>query len=259
MIKKNLFILFVFYFFVLQLLVIGLIWGDPKFCLLGGVNFFAILLVFVGYRFFTKTSTPSHEVRFPSAEKADIIEDSSPIEKAEPRSLSESNIEYIKTKINRTAKKQLAPASGLYRLLMFLLACVGFGGLLYLFWDTFDFIAVIIGGVLMAFFLAVIFKFANLWRKNILCSGYVLFFLALGAFGIFGLGWSAQFPWLETTKTEITTFIDGIRGLEEDISASVQPNLELSGFFFEQTGTVIENPSSGELLSGEQENLSLTT
>ncbi len=116
----------------------------------------------------------------------------------------------------------------------------------------------------MVLFLGVVFKLANLWRKNILCSGYVLFFLALGAFGIFGLGWSAQFPWLEMTKTEITTFIDGIKGLEEDAPLPVQPDLELSGFLFDQTGTVIEGSLtgallSGELLTGDQENLALTT
>lgn len=264
MIKKNLFILFVFYFFVLQLLVAGLIWGEPRFYLLGGINLLAMLLVSAGYRFFTKTSTPSREVLFLSPEKDDGIEKNFPEEKAESTPFSESNIEYIKTKINRATKKQLTPASGLYRLLMFLLACVGFGGVLYLFWDTFDFIAVIIAAILMLLFLAVIFKLANLWRKNILCSGYVLFFLMLGGFGIFGLGWSSQFSWLETIKTEITTFIDGIKGFEADTSAPIQPDLELSGFLFEQTGAVIGNSLSGELLSGgflsgEQESLSLTT
>ncbi len=144
MIKKNLFILFVFYFFVLQLLVAGLLWGEPRFYLLGGINLLAMLLVSASYRFFTKASAPSREVPLPNNEKADLTEETSLEEKAEPAPLSESNIEYIKTKINRTSKKPLAPASGLYRLLMFLLACVGFGGVLYLFWDTFDFIAVII-------------------------------------------------------------------------------------------------------------------
>lgn len=186
MIKKNLFMLFVFYFFVLQLFVAGLIWEDSRYYLLAVVNLLAVLLVSVSYRFFTKKTGELPKGHVISAENAvaklAVSEEVVTVEKAEPEPLSESNIEYIKTKINRTTKKPLAPGSGLYRLLMFLLACIGFGGVLYLFWDTFDFVAVIVGAVLMVLFLGVVFKRAHLRRKNLLCSGYALFFVVLAAF-----------------------------------------------------------------------------
>lgn len=116
----------------------------------------------------------------------------------------------------------------------------------------------------MVLFLSVVFRVANLWRRSVFASGYVLFFLVLGLFGILGSGWSHRYAWLETIKTEITTFIDGLKGFEMDTPALVQSDLELSGFLFEQTGTVIGNSLSGELLSGEsltgeQEILPLTT
>lgn len=263
MIKKNLFILFVVYFFVLQLLAVGIIWDDSRYYLLGGINLFAMLLVSASYRFFTKTSVSSREAQLSNAEqnitKERGIDEEDQEEKSEQAPISESNIEYIKTKINRVAKKPLAPASGLYRLLMFLLACVGFGGVLYLFWDTFDFIAVIIGGILMVLFLSVIFKLANLWRKNPLCSGYVLFFFLLGSFGVFGLGWSDQFPRMDDIKAGITTFIDGIKGEELDSPDSIDPSIELSGFVFEKTGTVIDNSLNEDIPSEDRDGLSFTT
>lgn len=65
------------------------------------------------------------------------------------------------------------------------------------------------------------------------------------------MGWSAQLPLLENVRTEITRFIDGIKGLEFDDSVVVEPDLELSGFLFEQTGSVIQNSLSGEIFTGE--------
>jgi hypothetical protein len=40
--------------------------------------------------------------------------------------ISESNIEYIKTKINRTKKRSTREGSWIYRFLIFLLALIGF-------------------------------------------------------------------------------------------------------------------------------------
>lgn len=197
MLKKNLFLFFIFYLIVLQLFVIGVLRNDPRFHILGGVNLFAFFLIARCYKAFTKDkeeksdSTPLVREKISNFTYTDVpssprenVEEEREIEKAFPKAeaaapLSESNIEYIKTKINRSKKPALIEGSGRYRFAMFLLAIIGFGGIMYMFWDTFDFFAVLIGAIGMLIFLTVVFKAANLWRKTIFLSGYVLFFLIL--------------------------------------------------------------------------------
>lgn len=263
MIKKNLFVLFVFYFFVVQLFIAGLLWWETNFYILGGANLIAMLLVSVFYRFFTR----ENEKKAPSdkwvadpllvKEKITLVESGTESlliaqeeliqttetignsEELESAPISESNIEYIKTKINRAKKKPLAQGSGLYRLLMFLLALIGLGGVLYLFWDTFDFFALVMGAIGMMIFIAVIFKAANLWRKSIFSSLYFLFFFLLAIGGILGMSFANTYQEVDQVKEKITTFIDGIKGKIEPNTEDLIDDTEQSNFLFEETGEVL--------------------
>lgn len=95
--------LFVLYFFVIQLGVAGMLWDEPNFYFLGGVNFVAIVFLSLCYSFFTKEKEQNPEailVREKVQREKEIEEDQ------KETLISESNIEYIKTKINRTKKQQ---------------------------------------------------------------------------------------------------------------------------------------------------------
>lgn len=104
MVKKNLFILFVFYFFVIQFEIAGILWNEPNFYLLGGINFLAMLLASRCYSFFTREKEQVLEPLL--MREKNIMQEEYKEEKSEDLPLSESNIEYIKTKINRTKKQQ---------------------------------------------------------------------------------------------------------------------------------------------------------
>lgn len=98
-----------------------------------------------------------------------------------------------------------------------------------MFWDTFDFFALIAAGLAMMFFLAVIFKTANLRRKSLFLSGYFwVFILSIGV-GIVGLVFQDE-PQVEKVKSEITTFVNGIKGVESgDLVIISDPSAD-SGF-----------------------------
>lgn len=257
MLKKNLFLLIVGYFFVLQFLIAGLLRSEPRFHILGLINLFAMLLIsFLYKRFAREKEEKSDSLLMKERVSVHVSEEhiSQEKESSEHASdhteapLSESNIEYIKTKINRVKKQPLVAGSARYRFAMFLLALIGFGGILYMFWETFDFFAVLIGALGMLIFLAVIFKAAKLWNKCLLFSGYILFFIALAGFGIFALFQGNDQPQLIKLKEEITLFVEGMQGKDQKPELLPQQASEDSDFLFEQTGEVL-----GMTLSGEQQ------
>lgn len=168
-------------------------------------------------------------------------------EKTEERPLSESNIEYIKTKINRSKKQQSVQWGGLYRLLIFLLALVGFGGILYMFWDIFDFFAVATGAFGMMVFIRIMFKVARLWDKTMFVSVYFLTFLVLACGGIFATLFGDQYTEVDQVRAEISTFIEGIKGVEsQDLNLETTWNIADIGFLFEETGEVLGISLSGD-------------
>ena len=252
MIKKNLFMLFVFYFFVIQFWIAGLLWDQSNFYLLGGINFVAILLLSLCYSFFAKEKEPSPEAILVREKMRKELLSKASEESELP--ISESNIEYIKTKINRNKKPQTVSWWGTYRLLVFLLALVGFVGILYMFWDIFDFFAVLIWALGMMIFITVIFKAAHLWEKTIFASVYFWLFCFFACGGLVGLLFWNQYAEVEFVKSEISTFIDGLKGeWNQNADDELTGSLEESGFLFEETGEVLGMSLSGDrLFSWEQ-------
>lgn len=122
-----------------------------------------------------------------------------------------------------------------------------------MFWETFDFLAMIIGALGMIIFLAVVFKAANLWRKPLFLSGYVLFFLALILLGIYALVAGNENPQLSMLKEQITIFLEGIQPKDpENLELPELNSEEDPDFLFEKTGTVLGLNLSGESqISGE--------
>ena len=98
MLKKNLFFLVIFYLFVLQVALIGLLFSVPQFYTLAGVNLGALVVLLGLHSFFSKKK--DEEIW-----DKPFVRDVSYTEKEEVKDeekVSESNIENIKIKINRT-------------------------------------------------------------------------------------------------------------------------------------------------------------
>ena len=111
--------------------------------------------------------TPDVEEPAVVAEEPAAVEESESFRRVRTeRPISESNIEYIKTKINRAKRKPLREWSPVYRFLVFLIAVFWLWGVLYAFWDSLDFIALTIWALAMLIFIGVCFKSANLRRKT---------------------------------------------------------------------------------------------
>lgn len=216
MTKKPLSITLLIYFFVVQLLIAGALRNDSRWYLLSGINLLALLLIITIFKsFFRKRGKKSDSLllREPTREKPFAARErsftahtepevsSQELEEKAPAPLSESNIEYIKTKINRNKRKTTVSGGGLYRLMIFLLALVGFGGILYMFWDTFDFFAVLIGAIGMMIAIAVLFKATNLWEKSIFSSLYFLLFLFLACAGLAASLFGSQYEETEEIKS----------------------------------------------------------
>lgn len=121
-----------------------------------------------------------------------------------------------------------------------------------MFWDIFDFFAVLIGAIGMMIFITVIFKVAHLWNKTIFASVYFLIFFILACGWVFGSFFWNQYPEVDQIKTEISTFIDGIKGIENsDLNLENTWSIVDTGFLFEETGEVLGISLNGDdLLSG---------
>lgn len=256
MVKKGLIMTLVAYFFIIQAFIVGAIWQDSHFYTLWCINLLFFVLFFFGVSVFSWDKNATKQDKWPSypivkekieqevvaeTEATPIVEEV--VEEKETfrrirddRPISESNIEYIKTKINRTKRKPLREGSAIYRFLVFLIALLWLGGVLYAFWDSLDFIALIIGAFAMLIFIWVCFKAANLWRKSLFSSIYfLLFFLAMIG-GILGLVFASSST-VEKVKDWITTFFDGVKG-EEIVTENTQTWEDIS-FWFESTGSVL--------------------
>ena len=205
MAKKGFLIAFALYFFVIQSFIIGALRGDVHFYTLWGINFLVLILILLGASVFSSDKNNKGEKKEVYPIVKEKIAQEKVIETPEKKEenvggeeekeigvrrtrneepISESNIEYIKTKINRSKRRPLAEGAGIYRFLVFLLAILGFGGILYLFWDSLDFIAVVIWAFAMLIFLGVCFKAWNIRRKRLLKSVYFWVFLLVMLWGI---------------------------------------------------------------------------
>lgn len=80
-----------------------------------------------------------------------------------------------------------------------------------LLWDTFDFMAILLGAGAMMLFLFVVFKGFNLWRKSMFASLYFLLFVLIAAVGVWGLIGDESSS-KSKLKYSISRFIAGIKG-----------------------------------------------
>ena len=261
MTKKWPIIISIIYIFVIQAIIIGLLRNEPRRHILGGINFIATILLALlrkqsKQRSEQKWEAPLIREKHPTP-KETAEKDFFTKEKKEESSptLSESNIEYIKTRINRNRKNQTTNGGGLYRLLIFLLALIGFGGILYMFREIFDFIAIFIWAIGMMIAIMVIFRATQLRERPIFSSLYFLIFFVLGCGGLAASLFWSKYEKIEEIKNWISTFIEGVKGKEITNTETGSNEWEIdSDFLFEGTGSVIEMNLSGDAssLSGEQ-------
>lgn len=196
------------YILIAQPIWLALLWGQHMFYYLAAINTgFFLLMIWIGtQKRETGGTTSASSLRATSASlQTASLED-------EDQELSSSNIEKIKIKINTTKQPPLPKGSGLYRLLAFLAGVVGFGGCVFVLWETFDFGAVLMGAAGMMLFLFVVFKGMNLWRKSMFASLYFLLFLVLAGLGVWGLFIGEHSSTKSQLKYRISTFIAGIKG-----------------------------------------------
>ena len=183
--KKGYLITWVLYFFVIQCFIIWALRGDSHFYTLWGINLL-VLIIIVFWASVLSSDSQEKKDKYPivtermaqeRVSENKVVENTewnetsgneTPVRRIRDERISESNIEYIKTKINRTKRKPLAEGSPLYRFLVFLLALLGFWWILYIFWESLDFIAAVIWALAMLIFIGVCFKAWNIWRKSTL-------------------------------------------------------------------------------------------
>ncbi len=277
MVKKGLVMTLVAYFFIIQAFIAWAIWQDSHFYTLGCINLIFFILFFFWISAFKGDWDKKQEkgINYPIVKEKieqervvsepvvaqSVAEEPAAVEESESfrrvrteRPISESNIEYIKTKINRAKRKPLREWSPVYRFLVFLIAVFWLWGILYAFWDSLDFIALTIWALAMLIFIGVCFKSANLWRKSLFSSIYFLLFFLVLLIGVYWMIFSA-----DKLKESISTFFDGVKGDEVVMSGNNQENVEDTGFLFEATGSVINFSlswesiySTWETLTGEQ-------
>ena len=264
MVKKGLVMTLVAYFFIIQAFIAWAIWQDSHFYTLWCINliFFILFLLWVNvFGWNNGEKKQEKSVNYPIVKEkmeqekivSEPVVDAQPVveEKVEEvdsfrrvvseRPISESNIEYIKTKINRTKRKPLREWSPVYRFLVFLIAIFWLWGVLYAFWDSLDFVALTIWAIAMLIFIGVCFKSANLWRKSLFSSIYFLFFFLVMLVGVYWMIFSA-----DKLKESISTFFDGVKW-DEIVETWNNKEIEVdTGFLFETTWTVINMSLTGE-------------
>ena len=258
MVKKGLVMTLVAYFFIIQAFIAWAIWQDSHFYTLGCVNLLFFILFFFWVSVFKWENWEKKQeksinypivkekieqeivvskpvVAQPVVEEPAVAEESDSFRRVRTeRPISESNIEYIKTKINRAKRKPLREWSPVYRFLVFLIAVFWLWGVLYAFWDSLDFIALTIWALAMLIFIGVCFKSANLWRKSLFSSIYFLLFFLVLLIGVYWMIFSA-----EKLKESISTFFDGVKGDEVVMTWNNQEEKEDTGFLLESTWSVI--------------------
>ena len=273
MVKKGLIMTLVVYFFVIQAFIIWAIWQDSHFYTLGCINLLFFVLFFFGINAFKWEKGDKWENKQSSnypivkeriaqeivEEKVDVPSEEVVEEKTTEsdktkrfvgeRTISESNIEYIKTKINRAKRKPLREGSAVYRFLVFLLAILWLGGILYAFWDSLDFIALTIGSFAMLIFIGVCFKAGNLRRKSLFSSIYFLLFCLAMLLWIYGMIFTNATS-TEKLKDSISTFFDGVKWETVIIDEE-----ESTGDVSQSSGTVISFSLTGNSVFSSWDNL----
>ena len=273
MVKKWLVMTLVAYFFIIQAFIAWAIWQDSHFYTLWCVNLLFFILFFFGVNALKWEKWENKQEKWPNypivkeriaEEKVTEIVDEKPVAETiveerewevfrrvrNDRPISESNIEYIKTKINRTKRKPLRDWSAVYRFLVFLIALLLLWLILNIFWDSLDFIALIIWSIAMLIFIWVCFRSANLWRKSLFSSIYFLLFFLVLLIGVYWMIFSA-----DKLKESISTFFDGVKGDEVVMTGDNQEIKEDTGFLFETTGSVISFSLSWESIYSTWETL----
>lgn len=205
MIKKNLFLLFVIYFFVLQLGIVAFLWWDHRFYLLAGINLVAILLVVGLYLLFNKTSSQEKIAHTPvqlsqshyekrmiksddisrEIDETSLVQDNhqlwveEPLEKTEMLPEKKESVKNLKEKIVALERPKAKKWMFWIRLLLFILELGGIVRLLYHFRAIFSFWVLALGALLMLFLITLIYKGLGLWKKSIWSNLAFLFFFLL--------------------------------------------------------------------------------
>ena len=261
MVKKWLVMILVAYFFIIQAFIAWAIWQDSHFYTLWCINLLFFILFFFGVNAFKWdkwenkqekwSSYPIVKERIAEEKVSETVEEKpvaeTIVEEKESevfrrvrndRPISESNIEYIKTKINRTKRKPLREWSAIYRFLVFLIALLLLWGILNIFWDSLDFIALIIWSIAMLIFIWVCFRSANLWRKSLFSSIYFLLFFLAMLLWIIGMVFAGNSK-IDALKDDISTFFNGVKWEETVVVNEIKEENDNSGFVLESTGSVI--------------------
>ena len=261
MVKKWLVMTLVAYFFIIQAFIAWAIWQDSHFYTLWCINLLFFILFFFGVNAFKWDKWENKQEKWPSypivkeriaEEKVSETVEEKPVAETiveekesevfrrvrNDRPISESNIEYIKTKINRTKRKPLREWSAIYRFLVFLIALLLLWGILNIFWDSLDFIALIIWSIAMLIFIWVCFRSANLWRKSLFSSIYFLLFFLAMLLWIIGMVFAGNSK-IDALKDDISTFFNGVKWEETVVVNEIKEENDNSGFVLESTGSVI--------------------
>ena len=249
------------YFFIIQAFIAWAIWQDSHFYTLWCVNLLFFILFFFWISALKWDKWENKQEKWPSypivkeriaEEKLSETVEEKPVAETiveeresevfrrvrNDRPISESNIEYIKTKINRTKRKPLREWSAIYRFLVFLIALLLLWLILNIFWDSLDFIALIIWSIAMLIFIWVCFRSANLWRKSLFSSIYfLLFFLAL-LLWIIGMVFAGNSK-IDALKDNISIFFNWVKWEETVVVNEDKEENDNSWFILESTGSVI--------------------
>ena len=270
------------YIFVIQMGIVWYLWSDVSFYVLAGVN--GIALAVGAWSFCKEKSKDNHPetqgktmlespkeeiINVKKAEdtaenekeqekKSDFFVRNEPEHKDEKYSLSEEdievptreqtphNIEQVRVRFNKVKSKPQPTHQewGLARFITFLCAIIGRGGVMFLMWKEFDFIAMAIASFTMGGFVLVVYKAMNIWKKNIFSNLYFLFFVAVFAGSLLGIFTEESNSTKILIKDQISTFFAGLNGEVVETSSTE----EGSGYEYQLTGTLL----TGELTTGEE-------
>ena len=270
------------YIFVIQMGIVWYLWSDVSFYVLAGVN--GIALAVGAWSFCKEKSKDNHPetqgktmLESPKEEiindkkaedtaenekeqekKSDFFVRNEPEHKDEKYSLSEEdievptreqtphNIEQVRVRFNKVKSKPQPTHQewGLARFITFLCAIIGRGGVMFLMWKEFDFIAMAIASFTMGGFVLVVYKAMNIWKKNIFSNLYFLFFVAVFAGSLLGIFTEESNSTKILIKDQISTFFAGLNGEVVETSSTE----EGSGYEYQLTGTLL----TGELTTGEE-------
>lgn len=117
--------------------------------------------------------------------------------------------------------------------------------------ETFDFISMGLGAILMGLFLMVAYKVMNIWKKSIFKSLYFLCFVVIFAISLWGIFASESNATKLALKDQISTFFAGLHG--EVLETETPQEDTGTGYLYESTGALLsgETATGTTLLSGD--------